>query len=191
MKSNHTHVDSSVNSRGFRPQWYSHFLCQVQAAIRSSGSSNTALSEGVEASVIYVRFKAAASEVTVFLVFELKLFYEQKTYLQITSYCSERVRAQQNAQIPLNSYWDLWCENFCTLQFHLSRSFVEAAWDSMFLQLKPVLEEIESRSSRKEYVELLAECHRLYCEQRLSLVSFNWLFWIWPPIISVIWSVGL
>ncbi|KAB1227077.1 Conserved oligomeric Golgi complex subunit 3 [Morella rubra] len=71
---------------------------QVQAAIRSSGSSNTAVSEGVEASVIYVRFKAAASE------------------------------------------------------------------------LKPVLEEIESRSSRKEYVELLAECHRLYCEQRLSLV---------------------
>ncbi|KAG2699275.1 hypothetical protein I3843_07G184700 [Carya illinoinensis] len=71
---------------------------QVQAAIRSSGSGKTAVSEGVEASVIYVRFKAAASE------------------------------------------------------------------------LKPVLEGIESRSSRKEYVQLLAECHRLYCEQRLSLV---------------------
>ncbi|KAK9288072.1 hypothetical protein L1049_016518 [Liquidambar formosana] len=71
---------------------------QVQAAIRSSGGSKAAVSEGVEASVIYVRFKAAASE------------------------------------------------------------------------LKPVLEEIESRSSRKEYVQILAECHRLYCEQRLSLV---------------------
>ncbi|XP_062161819.1 conserved oligomeric Golgi complex subunit 3 [Alnus glutinosa] len=71
---------------------------QVQAAIRSSGNNKATVSEGVEASVIYVRFKAAASE------------------------------------------------------------------------LKPLLEEIESRSSRKEYVQLLAECHRLYCEQRLSLV---------------------
>ncbi|OAY85675.1 Conserved oligomeric Golgi complex subunit 3 [Ananas comosus] len=72
---------------------------QVQAAIRSSGSSKTAVPEGVEASVIYVRFKAAASE------------------------------------------------------------------------LKPVLGEIESRSSRKEYVQILSECHKLYCEQRLYLVK--------------------
>lgn len=72
---------------------------QVQAAIRSSGGSKTSVSEGVEASVIYVRFKAAASE------------------------------------------------------------------------LKPVLEEIESRSSKKEYVQILDECHKLYCEQRLSLVK--------------------
>jgi len=72
---------------------------QVQAAIRSSSDSKMAVSEGVEASVIYVRFKAAASD------------------------------------------------------------------------LKPVLEEIERRSSRKEYVQILAECHKLYCEQRLSLVK--------------------
>ncbi|KAK3041135.1 hypothetical protein RJ639_027587 [Escallonia herrerae] len=71
---------------------------QVQGAIRSSGDSITAVSEGVEASVIYVRFKAAANE------------------------------------------------------------------------LKPVLEEIESRSQRKEYVHILGDCHKLYCEQRLSLV---------------------
>ncbi|XP_010261688.1 PREDICTED: conserved oligomeric Golgi complex subunit 3 isoform X4 [Nelumbo nucifera] len=71
---------------------------QVQAVIRGSGGSKIAVSEGVEASVIYVRFKAAAGE------------------------------------------------------------------------LKPVLEEIESRSSRKEYSLVLTECHRLYCEQRLSLV---------------------
>ncbi|KAB2618278.1 oligomeric Golgi complex subunit 3-like [Pyrus ussuriensis x Pyrus communis] len=71
---------------------------QVQAAIRGSGGNNTSVSEGVEASVIYVRFKAAASE------------------------------------------------------------------------LKPVLEEIESRASRKEYTQILTECHKLYCEQRLSLV---------------------
>ncbi|PIA43267.1 hypothetical protein AQUCO_02000593v1 [Aquilegia coerulea] len=69
---------------------------QVLAVIRGNGA---AVSEGVEASVIYVRFKAAASE------------------------------------------------------------------------LKPVLMEIESRSSRKEYAQVLAECHRLYCEQRLSLVK--------------------
>ncbi|PIA57838.1 hypothetical protein AQUCO_00500034v1 [Aquilegia coerulea] len=68
----------------------------VLAVIRGNGA---AVSEGVEASVIYVRFKAAASE------------------------------------------------------------------------LKPILMEIESRSSRKEYAEVLAECHRLYCEQRLSLVK--------------------
>ncbi|KAF6151279.1 hypothetical protein GIB67_020601 [Kingdonia uniflora] len=72
---------------------------QVQAVIRGSGGNTISVSEGVEASLIYVRFKAAASE------------------------------------------------------------------------LKPVLEEIESRSSRKEYAQVLAECHRLYCEQRLSLVK--------------------
>ncbi|AAG30981.1 unknown protein [Arabidopsis thaliana] len=70
-----------------------------QAAFRGTGGNKTSVSEGVEASVIYVRFKAAANE------------------------------------------------------------------------LKPVLEEIESRSARKEYVQILAECHRLYCEQRLSLVK--------------------
>ncbi|XP_043696774.1 conserved oligomeric Golgi complex subunit 3 isoform X2 [Telopea speciosissima] len=70
-----------------------------QALIRGNSGSKTAVSEGVEASVIYVRFKAAAGE------------------------------------------------------------------------LKPLLEEIESRSSRKEYAQLLSECHRLYCEQRLSLVK--------------------
>ncbi|XP_022159148.1 conserved oligomeric Golgi complex subunit 3 isoform X2 [Momordica charantia] len=72
---------------------------QVQAAMRSSSGSNTAVSEGVEASFIYVRFEAAAEE------------------------------------------------------------------------LKTMLEEIESRSTRKEYIEILAECHRLYCEQRLSLIK--------------------
>ncbi|KAM0949240.1 putative oligomeric Golgi complex, subunit 3, cullin repeat-like-containing domain superfamily [Dioscorea sansibarensis] len=72
---------------------------QVQAAIRGSVSSKTTVSEGVEASIIYVRFKAAASE------------------------------------------------------------------------LKTVLEEIGSRSSRKEYSQLLTECHKLYCEQRLSLIK--------------------
>lgn len=72
---------------------------QVHAAIRTT-TSGTAVSEGVEASVIYVRFKAASTE------------------------------------------------------------------------LKPVLGEIESRSSRKEYAQILAECHRLYCEQRLSLIRY-------------------
>ncbi|KAG1366679.1 putative conserved oligomeric Golgi complex subunit 3 [Cocos nucifera] len=72
---------------------------QVQTAIRSSGSNKTTVSEGVEASVIYVRFKAAASE------------------------------------------------------------------------LKPLLGELESRSTRKEYAQLVTECHKLYCEQRLSLVK--------------------
>ncbi|KAK9697401.1 hypothetical protein RND81_08G036100 [Saponaria officinalis] len=71
---------------------------QVHEAIRNSGGSKFSVSEAVEASVIYVRFKAAASE------------------------------------------------------------------------LKLVLEEIECRSSRKEYTQLLAECHKLYCEQRHSLL---------------------
>ncbi|WZZ33512.1 hypothetical protein YC2023_016913 [Brassica napus] len=74
-------------------------LENVQAAFRGTDGNKASVSEGVEASVIYVRFKAAASE------------------------------------------------------------------------LKPVLEEIESRSARKEYVQILAECHRLYCDQRLSLVK--------------------
>ncbi|KZV25526.1 conserved oligomeric Golgi complex subunit 3 [Dorcoceras hygrometricum] len=72
---------------------------QVHAAIRSNAGNKATVSEGVEASVIYVRFKAAANE------------------------------------------------------------------------LKPVLEEIESRKLRKEYVQILTECHKLYCEQRLLLVK--------------------
>ncbi|KAL3535471.1 hypothetical protein ACH5RR_003932 [Cinchona calisaya] len=71
---------------------------QVQAAIRSSADGKVAVSEGVEASVIYVHFKAAANE------------------------------------------------------------------------LKSVLEEIETRRPGKEYIQMLSECHMLYCEQRLSLV---------------------
>ncbi|KAG2579160.1 hypothetical protein PVAP13_6NG239803 [Panicum virgatum] len=71
---------------------------QVQAAIRGSDSGKNIVTEGVEASLIYVRFKAAASE------------------------------------------------------------------------LKPILGEIESRSSRKEYAQILSECHSLFCEQRLYLV---------------------
>ncbi|XBI09985.1 hypothetical protein VPH35_137396 [Triticum aestivum] len=70
---------------------------QVQAAIRGSGSGKNAVTEGVEASLIYVRFKAAAGE------------------------------------------------------------------------LKPVFNEIESRSSKKEYAQVLSECHSLFCEQRLYL----------------------
>ncbi|XP_015696109.1 conserved oligomeric Golgi complex subunit 3 isoform X2 [Oryza brachyantha] len=71
---------------------------QVQAAIRGSGTAKNIVTEGVEASLIYVRFKAAASE------------------------------------------------------------------------LKPILGEIESRSSRKEYTQILSECHSLFCEQRLYLI---------------------
>ncbi|XP_044962426.1 conserved oligomeric Golgi complex subunit 3 isoform X2 [Hordeum vulgare subsp. vulgare] len=71
---------------------------QVQAAIRGSGSGKNAVTEGVEASLIYVRFKAAAGE------------------------------------------------------------------------LKPVFNEIESRSSKKEYAQILSECHSLFCEQRLYLI---------------------
>jgi len=74
---------------------------QVQAAIRGSDSGKNIVTEGVEASLIYVRFKAAASE------------------------------------------------------------------------LKPILGEIESRSSRKEYAQILSECHSLFCEQRLYLVSYK------------------
>ncbi|CAA6658710.1 unnamed protein product [Spirodela intermedia] len=72
---------------------------QAQSAIQDSSLSAANISEGVEASVIYVRFKAASGE------------------------------------------------------------------------LKPVLEEIEGRSSRKEYEEVLSDCHRIYCEQRLSLIK--------------------
>ena len=39
------------------------FLHQVQSAMRSSSGSKASFAEGVESSVIYVRFKAAASEV--------------------------------------------------------------------------------------------------------------------------------
>ncbi|KAL9679014.1 hypothetical protein QQ045_016867 [Rhodiola kirilowii] len=112
VESNPQYAESSVYLVKFR-QIQSHALgmirshvlsvfksttSQVLGAIRSSSGSNTTVSEGVEASVIYVRFKAAASE------------------------------------------------------------------------LKPVLVEIESRASRKECGQLLAECHKLYCEQRLSLI---------------------
>eukprot|EP00850_Spirogloea_muscicola_P001883 SM000007S20843 [mRNA] locus=s7:535084:547309:+ [translate_table: standard] len=38
-------------------------------------------------------------------------------------------------------------------------------------ELKPLLEEMEGRSSRKEYAQLLSDCHTVYCEQRLFLVQ--------------------
>ncbi|KAI5415358.1 conserved oligomeric Golgi complex subunit 3 [Lathyrus oleraceus] len=112
VESNPQYAESSVYLLKFRQlqsralgMMRSHVLSvlksassQVQEAIRGSGGDKASISEGVEASVIYVRFKAAASE------------------------------------------------------------------------LKPLLEEIESRSSRKEYGQILVECHRLYCEQRLSLI---------------------
>ncbi|KAF2285121.1 hypothetical protein GH714_037969 [Hevea brasiliensis] len=113
VESNPQYAESSIYLLKFRQlqsralgMIHSHVLSglkgassQVQAAIRSTGGSKTSVSEGVEASVIYVRFKAAANE------------------------------------------------------------------------LKPILEEIEGRSSRKEYAQVLEECHKLYCEQRLSLVK--------------------
>lgn len=49
-------------------------LHQVQEAIRGSGGDKTSISEGVEASVIYVRFKAAASEVSLSFLFEINLW---------------------------------------------------------------------------------------------------------------------
>ncbi|KAH9619484.1 hypothetical protein KSS87_019429 [Heliosperma pusillum] len=91
VESNPQYAESSVYLVKFRQ-------LQVHEAIRNSGGNKFSVSEAVEASVIYVRFKAAASE------------------------------------------------------------------------LKLVLEEIECRSSRKEYTQLLAECHKLYCEQRHSLL---------------------
>ncbi|GAU16792.1 hypothetical protein TSUD_200350 [Trifolium subterraneum] len=114
VESNPQYAESSVYLLKFRQlqsralgMMRSHVLAilkgassQVQEAIRGSGGDKASISEGVEASVIYVRFKAAASEAS----------------------------------------------------------------------LKPLLEEIESRSSRKEYGQILIECHRLYCEQRLSLI---------------------
>lgn len=37
-------------------------------------------------------------------------------------------------------------------------------------EIKPLMEEIESRKSKAEYAQILADCHSLYCEQRLTLV---------------------
>ncbi len=77
--------------RGLRPQCYICLFCQVQAAIRSSGSSKAAVSEGVEASVIYVRFKAAASEV-VFFWFKTKLLYEWRINYRLLTMAMTGVR---------------------------------------------------------------------------------------------------
>lgn len=41
---------------------------KVQTALKGSGGNKGAVSEGVEASIIYVRFKAAASEVITYLL---------------------------------------------------------------------------------------------------------------------------
>lgn len=37
-------------------------------------------------------------------------------------------------------------------------------------ELKALMEEMEARAGRREYAQLLQDCHTLYCEQRLSLV---------------------
>ncbi|XP_043696778.1 conserved oligomeric Golgi complex subunit 3 isoform X6 [Telopea speciosissima] len=51
---------------------------QVQALIRGNSGSKTAVSEGVEASVIYVRFKAAAGEIANYIPFDDDLDYPAK-----------------------------------------------------------------------------------------------------------------
>ncbi|KAG9158811.1 hypothetical protein Leryth_013698 [Lithospermum erythrorhizon] len=51
-----------------------------------------------------------------------------------------------------------------------NKAAVSEGVEASLIYLKPVLEEIESRKPRKEYAQMLAECHKLYCEQRLSLV---------------------
>ncbi|CAI6000927.1 unnamed protein product [Closterium sp. NIES-65] len=38
-------------------------------------------------------------------------------------------------------------------------------------ELKPLMEEMEGRASRREYSQLLSDCHTIYCEQRLALVQ--------------------
>lgn len=37
-------------------------------------------------------------------------------------------------------------------------------------EIKPLMVEIENRNSKSEYAQILADCHSLYCEQRLALV---------------------
>eukprot|EP00271_Cylindrocystis_brebissonii_P007614 TRINITY_DN21191_c0_g1_i1.p1 TRINITY_DN21191_c0_g1~~TRINITY_DN21191_c0_g1_i1.p1 ORF type:complete len:848 (+),score=186.53 TRINITY_DN21191_c0_g1_i1:421-2964(+) len=38
-------------------------------------------------------------------------------------------------------------------------------------ELKALMEEMEARAGRREYAQLLNDCHTVYCEQRLSLVQ--------------------
>lgn len=143
---------------------------QVQAAIRTSGGSKTSISEGVEASVIYVRFKAAASEVTVSFFFSFQFW-------KLSLACMNTDNVYNSIRLGPWKLCELWlilwrkylrCGGY---MLPLALSLVEVTKHLKFFQLKPVLEEIESRSSRKAYVQILEECHKLYCEQRLSLVS--------------------
>ncbi|XP_042498818.1 conserved oligomeric Golgi complex subunit 3-like isoform X4 [Macadamia integrifolia] len=60
--------------------------------------------------------------------------------------------------------------NQLQLQHQLVATKTKTLHDTCDRLLNPLLEEIESRSLRKEYAQLLAECHWLYCEQGLSLV---------------------
>ena len=139
--------------------WISeHFLNhlhQVHGAIRDTGSNKNALSEVAEASIVYVRFKAAASEVN---------------YLSLTDWIREL-----HLMVKLNYHLFLGI-NYLPVIFEDDHAPEKTNMFTRYcfknLQLKPVLEEIESRSSRNEYSQLLAECHKLFCEQRLSLVSF-------------------
>ncbi|KAJ1691405.1 hypothetical protein LUZ63_015560 [Rhynchospora breviuscula] len=105
VESNPQYAESSVYLVKFR-QLQSRALGMIRShvlsvlkAIKGSATGKAVASEGVEESIIYVRFKAAASE------------------------------------------------------------------------LKPILKEIEDRASRKEYAQILSECHKLYCEQRLYLLK--------------------
>jgi hypothetical protein len=52
------------------------------------------------------------------------------------------------------------------------------------VQLQALLAEMESRAARKEYQQLLADCHALYCEQRLALVSMH------TPAVERSWATG-
>jgi hypothetical protein len=38
-------------------------------------------------------------------------------------------------------------------------------------ELRALMEEMEGRAVRREYGQLLSDCHTLYCEQRLELLG--------------------
>ncbi|EEF46200.1 conserved hypothetical protein [Ricinus communis] len=78
---------------------------------------------------------------------------------------------ENNPQYAESSVYLLKFRQLQSRALGMIRSHVLAVLKAASSQLKPVSEEIESRSSRKEYAQILADCHKLYCEQRLSLVK--------------------
>ena len=142
---------------------------QAAAGAKSSGASPL-LAEGTETALLYVRFRAAAEP-------------GLKGRLVLTSmrlpglHALPVVLAQFSGSVMYHQVDIGSCTGIpCKLQGIISgysrhASGKRSAWGRASLGSAGLLAGVAARAQRREYMQLLSDCQRLYCEARLALVA--------------------